>query len=168
MTKTPISTHQPNAQSAQVSHPEGKVLHRLDVVQALLEADLVINLPKLKTHNLTGLTCAVKNLFGLVPGALKISYHAKLQERERFCAGLVDIFTFVKPALNIMDAINRMYPDKTIFEAGGRISAFNRAMGTDSMRKMLMEKKPVEEIQDSYQDGLKKYMERRGKYLLYK
>ena len=94
--------------TVQVSHPEAYVLHRLDLVKPLLEADAVINLPKLKTHNLTALTLAVKNLFGLVPGALKIGYHAKLRERERFCQGLVDILTYVKPALNLVDAIVAM------------------------------------------------------------
>ena len=91
--------------STQVSHPEGKVLHRLDIVRPLLDADVVINLPKLKTHNLTGLTLAVKNLFGLVPGAVKISYHSKMQDRARFYEGMVDILTYVRPALNIMDAV---------------------------------------------------------------
>jgi len=94
-----------DAESAQVPHSEGQVLHRLDVIQPLLDADAIINLPKLKTHNLAGLTLSVKNLFGLVPGALKISYHAKLQERERLCAAFLDILTYARPALNIMDAV---------------------------------------------------------------
>ena len=91
--------------STQVPHPEGEVLHRLDIVQPLLDADVVINLPKLKTHNLTGLTLAVKNLFGLVPGAVKISYHSKMQDQARFFQGMVDILTYVRPTLNIMDAV---------------------------------------------------------------
>jgi uncharacterized protein (DUF362 family)/ferredoxin len=100
-----------DCEAVQVSHPDGVVLHRLDLVRALLDADVVINLPKLKTHNLTTLTLAVKNLLGLVPGALKIGYHAKLQDRERFCQGLVDILTYVKPALQIMDAVVGMEGD---------------------------------------------------------
>ena len=91
--------------STQVSHPEGQVLHRLDVIQPLLEADVVINLPKLKTHNLTVLTLGVKNLFGLVPGSLKISYHAKLVDREMFGEAMLDIFTFARPTLTLMDAV---------------------------------------------------------------
>lgn len=97
-----------NTESVQVAHPDGVVMHRLDVVQRLQEVDVVINLPKLKTHNLTGLTMAVKNLFGLVPGMLKLSYHSKMQDRELFSAGLVDILTFVKPVLNILDAVIAM------------------------------------------------------------
>ncbi len=94
-----------NVETAQVSHLDGVVLHRLDIVKPLLDADVVINLPKLKTHNLTGMTLATKNLFGLVPGSLKIAYHAKLQEVDRFCEGLLDILTYARPTLHIMDAV---------------------------------------------------------------
>lgn len=97
-----------NTEATQVSHPEAKVLHRLDVLVPLLEADVVINLPKLKTHNLTVLTLGVKNLFGLVPGATKIGYHSKLQTRTRFCQGLIDILTYVQPAVTVMDAVVAM------------------------------------------------------------
>jgi len=92
----------------QVSHPEGVVLHGLDLVAPLVETDAVINLAKLKTHNLTMLTLAVKNLFGLVPGPLKIGYHARFKQAERFAQGLVDIVTYVKPVLNLVDGIIAM------------------------------------------------------------
>ncbi|MHB1318284.1 MAG: DUF362 domain-containing protein [Anaerolineae bacterium] len=89
----------------QVSNPGGKVLHRLDLIQPLLEVDAVINLPKLKTHNLTVLSMSVKNLFGVVPGSLKIGYHSKLVDRQLFCEGLLDLMLFVKPVLTVMDAV---------------------------------------------------------------
>jgi len=94
-----------DTRASQVACPEGRMLHRLDVIQALLDADAVINLAKLKTHNLTALTMCVKNLFGIVPGAIKIGYHAKLQDRERFCEGLLDILAYARPVLNILDAV---------------------------------------------------------------
>lgn len=94
-----------NMAGVQVAHPEGVLLHRLDLLQAATEADVIINLPKLKTHNLTTLTLGVKNLFGLVPGAIKIGYHSKLHDRERFAQALVDIYTYTRPALTLMDAI---------------------------------------------------------------
>jgi len=95
----------------QVSHPNGALLHMLDLLKAVTEADVIINLPKLKTHNLTGLTLGVKNLFGLVPGAIKIGYHSKLHDRERFAQALVDIYTYVRPALTLMDAVVGMDGD---------------------------------------------------------
>jgi len=76
----------------------------------------------------------------------------------------------VKPfivGLQIMDAIGRMYPDEDIFGESGRNSAFNKAMGTDKIMQMLT-KTSIEEIEASYQDGLKEYMKLREKYLLYK
>ena len=92
----------------QVSLSEGVALRRLDVVQPALDADVIINLPKLKTHNLTTLTLAVKNLFGLVPGATKIGYHAKLADRALFSQGMLDILAYLRPTLHIMDAVLAM------------------------------------------------------------
>jgi uncharacterized protein (DUF362 family)/ferredoxin len=89
----------------QVSHPEGRLIKRLDILRAIDEADAVIALPKFKTHNLTRLTGATKILFGVVPGVTKFGYHAKLQDAMRFSEMLIDIVTYVKPVLNIMDAI---------------------------------------------------------------
>ncbi len=120
-----------DVEATQVSHPEGNVLRRLDVVEPLLEVDAVINLAKLKTHNLTALTLAVKNLFGLVPGIVKIGYHAKLQDRRLFCEGLVDIFTYVRPVLNIMDAVVGMEGQGP---SGGDARSLNALMaGADAL-----------------------------------
>jgi uncharacterized protein (DUF362 family)/ferredoxin len=94
-----------NVGSTQVSYPDGIALRRLDLIALLGQVDVVINLPKLKTHNLTGLTLAVKNLFGVVPGPIKVGYHSKLQPQERFFEGLLDIHNYVRPALNLMDAV---------------------------------------------------------------
>ena len=97
--------------AGQVSLPEGVALRLLDLVQPALEADVIINLPKLKTHNLTTLTLAVKNLFGLVPGAIKIGYHAKMPDGRLFSQGMVDILCYLRPALHIMDAVLAMEGD---------------------------------------------------------
>ncbi len=91
--------------SAQVPYAEGDTLHRLDLIQPLLDADVLINLPKLKTHGISTLTVGVKNLFGLVPGTVKVGYHAKLRDSETFCRGMVDIAAFARPALTLVDAI---------------------------------------------------------------
>ena len=46
--------------------------------QVLLDADLVINVPKLKTHNFMGVTCAMKNIFGAISKPRKYSYHPNI------------------------------------------------------------------------------------------
>lgn len=70
----------------------------------LKDVDLVINMPKLKTHDLTKLTLAVKNLFGCIPG-YKMKYHKLFPTEEDFSDVLVDIYQNIKPQLNILDGI---------------------------------------------------------------
>lgn len=69
------------------------------------EADLIINLPKLKTHTFTLYTGAVKNLFGLVPGTRKKEIHLKAPSPKEFARALVDILELTAPRLTIMDGI---------------------------------------------------------------
>lgn len=75
------------------------------VSRLALEADVIINLPKLKTHNLTLYTGAVKNMFGIVPGFQKAQFHAHAVRPAELAELLVDVFQSAKPALNIMDAV---------------------------------------------------------------
>ena len=100
-----------NTEWESLPHPEGKLIKILDVIKPVLEADCIINLPKLKTHLFTTLTLATKNLFGVVPGLLKVGYHAKIKEVIRFSEMLLDILTFVKPVLTVMDGIVAMEGD---------------------------------------------------------
>jgi len=76
-----------------------------------VEADLIINLPKLKTHVLTLMTGGVKNLFGLVPGFRKATYHKQYPKPEAFAQVIVDILSVIPPALTIMDGILAMEGD---------------------------------------------------------
>jgi len=61
-----------------------------------------------KTHNLTLFTGAIKNLFGAIPGFKKSEYHKQAPKVEEFSEIIVDIFSAVRPQLNIMDAIEIM------------------------------------------------------------
>lgn len=92
-------------------HPEGKLVRVMDTSSFLDHADVIISVPKLKTHNFVRFTGAVKNLFGTVPGAIKSGYHVKLLTVDRFADMLLDLVTFVRPALTVMDAIVGMDGD---------------------------------------------------------
>jgi uncharacterized protein (DUF362 family)/Pyruvate/2-oxoacid:ferredoxin oxidoreductase delta subunit len=82
---------------------------RFDIARPYLEADRVINLPKLKTHEMMTMTCAVKNLFGAVVGTAKAGWHLKAgADRELFARLLVEIFLIRPPDLNIVDAVTAM------------------------------------------------------------
>jgi uncharacterized protein (DUF362 family)/NAD-dependent dihydropyrimidine dehydrogenase PreA subunit len=92
-------------------HPEGKLIRVVDTSSFVTEADVVISVPKLKTHDFMRFTGAVKNLFGTVPGTTKFGYHVKLQTSDRFADMLLDLATFVRPALTVMDAVVGMDGD---------------------------------------------------------
>ena len=83
----------------------------VDTSSFLTECDVVISVPKLKTHGLMRFTGAVKNLFGTVPGTIKAGYHVKLQTADRFAEMLLDLVSFVRPALTVMDAVVGMDGD---------------------------------------------------------
>ncbi len=75
------------------------------IARPLLEADLVINLPKLKTHVLTLYTGAVKNLFGSIPGARKREVHLRAPGVQDFSRALADVLELVRPGLTILDGV---------------------------------------------------------------
>lgn len=92
----------------EISFPEGKKFKRITVASEIYDYDVIINIPKFKTHGLTGTTNAVKNLFGCVPGLLKSQYHYKIKEREPFIEMLEDLARLISPKLTIMDAVLAM------------------------------------------------------------
>jgi uncharacterized protein (DUF362 family)/NAD-dependent dihydropyrimidine dehydrogenase PreA subunit len=77
-----------------------------------LEYDLVVNMPKLKTHVMMGLTAGVKNTFGFVPSLDKAKWHLRCGTDKRlFASLLIDIHRTVKPALTLLDGIVAMDGD---------------------------------------------------------
>jgi uncharacterized protein (DUF362 family)/NAD-dependent dihydropyrimidine dehydrogenase PreA subunit len=86
-------------------NPEGILIKQFQIAKGLCNVDSVINLPKFKTHGLTRLTGAVKNLFGCLPGVQKAAFHARLPDERQFSEMLVDLAELIKPRLHIMDGI---------------------------------------------------------------
>lgn len=86
-------------------------LRDFEVFERILETDLLINLPKLKTHTMMRYTGAVKNMFGAIAGLTKADYHFRLQEGEEFAEHLIDICETIKPDFNLMDGIMAMEGD---------------------------------------------------------
>jgi uncharacterized protein (DUF362 family)/Pyruvate/2-oxoacid:ferredoxin oxidoreductase delta subunit len=81
----------------------------IQLARVYYEADKIINLPKLKTHEMMTMTCAVKNLFGAVIGTEKAGWHLKAgSSRELFARLLLEIYQLKKPTLNIVDAVVAM------------------------------------------------------------
>lgn len=85
---------------------------RIPLALQYLEAEKVINLPKLKTHEMMTITCGVKNLFGAVVGTAKAAWHLKAgADRDLFARLLVEIHQVRPPELTIVDAIVSMEGD---------------------------------------------------------
>ncbi len=78
------------------------------ISRPVLDADFVINVPKLKTHTLEVYTGAVKNMFGCVPGLGKAGWHKEHPKPDEFAEVLVDVFTLATPGLNVMDSVVAM------------------------------------------------------------
>jgi len=87
---------------------QGQYLKKVYISQACLEADYIINLPKLKTHSFTIYTGAVKNMYGIIPYGLRLKYHRQYIKNDEFSQMLVDILSCAPPHLNIMDGIIAM------------------------------------------------------------
>jgi uncharacterized protein (DUF362 family)/NAD-dependent dihydropyrimidine dehydrogenase PreA subunit len=90
--------------------------------RAVLESDIIISLPKFKTHGLTVITGAVKNSYGFLPGAQKARLHRAAASPERFHEMLVDVFRLRVPDLFLVDAVVGM-------EGNGPVSPDLRDIG---------------------------------------
>jgi len=101
----------PFTESVNVTTGSGTFQH-LELARDILDADVVINLPKLKTHQMMGLTCGVKNLFGAVVGLRKPQLHLQAgTSKATFALMLLELAATIRPALTIVDAIVGMEGD---------------------------------------------------------
>lgn len=96
---------------------------QLELAEEFLDADVVINLPKLKTHEMMTLTCGVKNLYGTIVGTAKAGLHLTAgHSKELFAGLLLEIAGARKVALTIVDGITAM-------EGSGPSSGTPRQLG---------------------------------------
>ncbi|MDR2739941.1 MAG: DUF362 domain-containing protein [Treponema sp.] len=92
-------------EKADIPCPAGKTVKQFFLTAAVKEADCLISLPKLKTHQLMYYTGAMKNLFGLVPSVAKSPMHVRFPSREAFASMIVDLNLAVMAHYALMDAI---------------------------------------------------------------
>ena len=84
----------------------GNPFQEIDIARAVFEADVVINLPKLKTHAQMLMTLAVKNLFGCIVGFKKPEWHMRSGiDRHTFAKLLAQIYRSINPAITLVDGI---------------------------------------------------------------
>lgn len=97
--------------SVSLTNPDAVICHQFGVITPIVDADVFINIAKLKTHCMTGLSGAVKNLFGTMPGLSKPEMHCQYPDKSEFQQMLVDLCTLVRPQLSFIDAIECMEGD---------------------------------------------------------
>jgi uncharacterized protein (DUF362 family)/NAD-dependent dihydropyrimidine dehydrogenase PreA subunit len=88
--------------------PESQCEETMHIAKPMFDADVVINLPKLKTHSAQIFSGAVKNLFGCIPGLKKAKYHKMAPVSSDFGQIICDIHKATKIKLHIMDGILAM------------------------------------------------------------
>jgi uncharacterized protein (DUF362 family)/NAD-dependent dihydropyrimidine dehydrogenase PreA subunit len=113
--------------------------------RAVLEADVIISLPKFKTHGLTVMTGAIKNSYGFLPGAQKAKLHRAAGSPDRFHEVIVEVFRLRVPDLYIVDAVVGMEgngPASPDLRDIGLILASDNAVALDAVIARMMGLKP--------------------------
>jgi uncharacterized protein (DUF362 family)/NAD-dependent dihydropyrimidine dehydrogenase PreA subunit len=124
-----------------------RFLANLVVSRPILEADLIINVPKFKTHVQTRVTGAIKNMFGILPGAEKARVHCTVPRPEDFSELLVDIYQIRPPDLILMDAVVGMEgngPSGKDLRPIGKILASRNGVAIDGLMAAIMGIRPEE------------------------
>lgn len=138
---------------------KSRFLGRLVVSRAILDADIVINVPKFKTHIQTRITGAIKNMFGILVGAEKARVHLLAAKPEKFSEALVDIYQIRFPDLTIMDAVVGMEgngPSSRDLRSIGKILAGNNGVSVDGLMAAMMGVSPekIDTLRIASQRGL--------------
>jgi len=135
---------------------------RVSISRAVLDVDIIISLPKFKTHGLTVITGAIKNSFGLLPGAQKAKLHKAAGSAERFHEAIVDVFRLRVPDLFIMDAVVGMEgngPASPDIRDIGLILASDNAAALDAVVATMMGLEPgrLRFLQKAREEGVGEY-----------
>lgn len=129
-----------------VSIPQSKRLKEVNLAIPVFEVDAIFSLPKLKTHELTFLTGAVKNFFGCIPASDRNIAHRAIDPRD-FARAVVDIYSLCRPSLSIMDGITAMEgegPSRGYPFSLGVVLASPSAVALDVVASQLIGYKPAE------------------------
>ena len=131
-----------DAARVKTSHPS---CPEVVVSRPVLEADILISIPKFKTHRLTGLTGAIKNSYGFLPGGQKGDLHLVAETPYRFSEFVASIFGLRPPDLVVVDAVVGMHgdgPDSGEPVHIGKVIAGTDAVAVDRVMAYMMNLSP--------------------------
>ena len=126
---------------------DGYLLKEVFLSRTAAEADLVINLPKLKTHSLTVFTGGIKNMYGTIPASLRRRFHGEYTDTDDFARMLTDVFSTIRPQLTLMDGIMAMEgegPSAGSLRKTGVILASRDAVAVDAVAASIIGMDPLD------------------------
>ena len=124
---------------------KSKYIEKITISRQILDCDILISVPKFKTHTLTMITGAVKNSYGFIVGAEKVFLHARAAALLKFSEATVDVYELRPPDISIMDAVVCMDgkgPSGGGLIEAGKILASDNAVSLDAVMTHMMGVKP--------------------------
>ena len=88
-----------------ITNNNAAILKEFKIAKTVKSVDVVVSVPKLKTHGLTRYTGAIKNMFGSIPANGKKNVHLLAPKNRLMAQALVDVFEMVQPHITVMDAV---------------------------------------------------------------
>lgn len=131
----------------------------MPVARQIFDSDRIISIPKFKTHSITILTAAIKNMFGSVVGLYKAECHSRAPREEDFSKVIAKVYSAARPHLNIVDGIVAMEgdgPSSGITRKTNLIMAGEDAVAIDSCLAKIMGLAPLDILvtKEAYGAGL--------------
>ncbi|MFC1822731.1 DUF362 domain-containing protein [Thermodesulfobacteriota bacterium] len=136
-----------------------EIIPRVFISKKVAEVDYLINIPKMKTHVLSGISCCIKNLYGYVVGAMKSRYHGESNGLKRLTQLWLDLYKYRTPDFHVVDAIIAMEgggPTHGDPRKVGKIIAGENGMEIDVVLTAMMgwDPKKIKKLQMAHEQGL--------------
>jgi uncharacterized protein (DUF362 family)/Pyruvate/2-oxoacid:ferredoxin oxidoreductase delta subunit len=124
-----------------------KFVDGIPISRQIFDSDRVISIPKFKTHSITVLTAAIKNMFGAVVGLYKAECHSRAPREEDLAGIMAKVYSIARPHLTILDGIVAMEgdgPSSGSLRSMNFIMAGDDALAIDSCLARIMGVEPLD------------------------
>ena len=124
-----------------------KFVNGIPIARQIFDSDRVISIPKFKTHSITVLTAAVKNMFGSVVGLYKAECHSRAPKEEDFSGIIAKVYSIARPHLTVVDGIIAMEgdgPSSGVIRRMNIVMAGEDAVAIDSCLAKIMGLVPLD------------------------
>lgn len=158
------------AESVQVKDKKWTEMSSVGVIKKIYDAELIINMPTIKRHNMTHLTCSLKNIMGVLDGTTTENMHlwgdvnkaardsiSNENIIQRLCLTIAEAAMAVNPEMTIIDARQLLCKDHRSIAEGIPLEANCLLMSGDSLAADICASKILKETYEPYDLGPTKY-----------